>query len=208
MKEVNERTSAIKKDVESISGLAQSIKYVLRGTFFVLYFPFYFVFQIFCKIWIYLIANPLIWIGKRIIQPVIYFIWIYIIRFLFVYPISWLWNEIIYPFILFVWERCFLPITRFIWRYAVYPILYLVCYPCYLFWKYLVLPFYNEIVLPVLSFCQRIFFCFWKGFKWIGIHIIYYPLRWFWVTCIYKPLKKVYIKIIQPVLKWFSHLFS
>jgi hypothetical protein len=86
--------------------------------------------------------------------------------------------------------------------------LYLICYPCYLLWKYLVLPFYNEIVLPVLSFCQRIFFCFWKGFKWIGIHIIYYPLRWFWVTCIYKPLKKVYIKTIQPVLKWFSHLFS
>lgn len=194
--------------MESISGLAQSIKYVLRGIFFVLYFPFYFVFQVFCKVWIYFIAQPLMWIGKRIIQPVIYFIWIYIIRFLFVYPISWLWNEIIYPFILFVWKRCFLPITRFIWRYAVYPILYLICYPCYLLWKYLVLPFYNEIILPVLSLCQRIFFCFWKGFKWIGIHIIYYPLRWFWVTCIYKPFKKVYIKIIQPVLKWFSHLFS
>ena len=37
----------IKKEVKSISGLAQSIKYVLRGIFFVLYFPFYFVFQVF-----------------------------------------------------------------------------------------------------------------------------------------------------------------
>ncbi len=194
--------------MESISGLAQSIKYVLRGIFFVLYFPFYFVFQILCKLWIHFIAKPLIWIGTRIIQPVIDFIWRYIIRFLFVYPISWLWSVLIYPFILFVWKRCFLPITRFIWNYVLYPVLYLVCYPGYLFWKYVVPPFYNEIVIPVVSFCQRIFLCFWKGVKWIVIHMIYYPLRWIWMRCIYKPLKNVYTKIIQPVIKWFSHLFS
>lgn len=194
--------------MKSISGVAQSIKYVLRGIFFVLYFPFYFVFQILCKLWIYFIAKPLIWIGTRIIQPVIDFIWRYIIRFLFVYPISWLWSVLIYPFILFVWKRCFLPITRFIWKYVLYPVLYLVCYPCYLFWKYVVLPFYNEIVIPVVSFCQRIFLCFWKGVKSIVIHMIYYPLRWIWMRCIYKPLKNVYTKIIQPVIKWFSSLFS
>lgn len=194
--------------MKSISRVAQSIKPALRGIFFVLYFPFYFVFQILCKLWIYFIVKPLIWIGTRIIQPVIEFIWRYIIRFLFVYPISWLWSVLIYPFILFVWKRCFLPITRFIWKCVLYPVLYLVCYLCYPLWKYVVLPFYKEIVIPVVSFCQRIFFCFWKGVKRIIIHMIYYPLRWIWVRCIYKPLKKVYTKIIQPVIKWFSHLFS
>lgn len=182
-----------------VKPFTKGIKYVLRGIFFAVYFPFYLLIRLLSAALDHVISPSIEWLYKKALIPlVLAFIKYLVVPVVRVIadPLEWLWKH-----------AC-KPALKFLWKYMLYPVMYYGIYqPLRLLWLYGFRWLWREILVPVMRFGGIVVAWLFHLFAWLFRHIMYYPLRWVWRHAVHPAVRWMRREIIQPLVQWFRNRF-